>query len=134
MPPAWRTTVTQIRPGYAVRRKGDVDFGQQGLPRDRRESRSAVGSKILMSQLPLETVHERDIEVRKYVHCFFPFFFFSFFLCTWIFINTTRLYWVQMSFFDSYSQLSFDLWSFFFFFLGIVRGDNRPCFQRVYCL
>ncbi|KAF8531143.1 hypothetical protein JB92DRAFT_250045 [Gautieria morchelliformis] len=42
VPPAWRTTVAQ--------------------PHDRRETRPAVGSKILMSQLPVETVHERDIE------------------------------------------------------------------------
>ena len=77
VPPAWRTSVAQVRPTYYDRRKGgDVDFGQQGEPHARRDPRPAVGSKILMSQLPLETVHERDIEVRQLpysVHRLTPF-------------------------------------------------------------
>jgi hypothetical protein len=70
VPPAWRTTVAQIRPAYYDRRQEGLEHVQNGQPHDRRE---AVGSKILMSQLPVETVHERDIEVSIFLHTSGPY-------------------------------------------------------------
>lgn len=70
VPPAWRTTVAHVRPAYYDHRRqgGDVDtvpYGGHGTEkRDPPRAPAVVGSKILMSQLPQDTVYERDIEVQ----------------------------------------------------------------------
>ena len=64
VPPAWRTTVAQVRQRYYDR--WPRDFGvKYGPTHERQDPRPVViGSKILMSQLPLDSVYERDIEVK----------------------------------------------------------------------
>lgn len=62
VPPAWRPNVALHRPANFDRRQG---YGTHAATPEKRRDipKPVVGSKILMSQLPPDTVHERDIEV-----------------------------------------------------------------------